>query len=284
MEAATRIAEFDPDILIIGGWSQGYEQLLQELRGHVKSPIICIYHGTPYHEGYFGNYLKTVQECLDDGRLDLLSFVHPPTARYYRNVLGMRDRVVWLPHYFEPQKSVKLTSPFRIGIFGGTKNWYKNTCGPIAVAEQYANKTTGVEVAYTRNYEESHSDFLKSMESCHLLIHASFLECYSNMVQEAWARGIPVIMSAANAGLYASPFLIDRQRDVLILKDAIDPVELMTKIESIHEYWPDESKHAYKLGRLHHEQASVHTQELLRFIHNQYQKGVVRGEYPEYNV
>ena len=292
-EAAATILNYKPELLIIGGWSMGYDQLLEQIADKRDFPVVCIYHGTWYHEEYFGgDYLERMMGCLEMQQMDLMSFVHPRTTQYYRDVLKMHDRVVWLPHYFRPEKKVdRVDERFNIGIFGGTKSWYKNALGPVMVAQEYARDKYGrVKVDHIRAYNDSHTTFLKRLEQYHLLIHASFLECYSNTVQEARARGIPVIMSSANAGLYNSPFIgkkdwiptYDTKTPSLVLEDAIDPVELTNVIGFVDKNWQSISLREHGIGNLVYSRARKHTQEMLKFLVEEYKKGTVRKNHQEY--
>jgi len=274
-EAAKTILNYSPDILIIGGWSEGYELLLGELRGKRNFPIICIYHGTLSHSYFDEVYMQKIHASLEKKDYDLLGFVHPKTAEYYQTV-RYNNRALWIPHYFEPKKKVSRGDKLRIGIFGGTKNWYKNCSGAIQVARDYAAQNPYVEVITNQAYTKTHEEFLKDLGNFQLLIHPSFLECYSNTVQEAWARGIPVILSTANAGLYNSPLMGHSfKHKPLILEDAIDPLALRWAIGLVDGNWEKLSKETHEMGAELYHKASDYTGKLLIKTLNAYKTGAI---------
>lgn len=282
------IINHKPELLIVGGWSRGYDQVLAEINKSKNFPVIAVYHGTPYHEFFgHGNSLSEIFAAVRAGSIDLVAFVHPQTAEYYRKIKGFSDHVIWLPHQFESKQKVLKGKTFRIGIFGGTKSWYKNSHGAIEVAMDFAKSHKDVEVIWNTAYEKSHEEFLNQLSTFHLLLHPSHIECYSNTIQEAWARGIPVIMSSANSGLYESPLVSDgviKEVCGLVTKCNIDPVELYNKINTVKENWSFYSDYCHSAHKTLTDRGLRYLQEVFSHVTYHYQKGTVRQKHALYEV
>ena len=239
---SSEIFHFGPQVLVVGGWSQGYLDLLKDIKrsGHKDFPILSVCHSTPFHGSYFH---KDWQEpeyeiAFKTGLIDLMGFVHPQTAEYYQKI--KKTFAVWVPHAFPPARVLPDPQPvFRIGILGGDP-WYKNFEGSMLIAKEFAAKRKNVEISVSPTYSRPQEVFLALLGSCSALIHLSHLECYSNTVQEAWARGIPVILSPANNGLtHKNPLLDENEKRFfarLQLSSSIEPVELYQMLEWVEEY------------------------------------------------
>lgn len=102
---AQNIAEaafhYRPDLMIIGGWSPGYDSMLRELKRTRNFPILGIYHSTVFHGETFADDINWVsfEKSYRDGLMDLIGFVQPQTAEYYQKVRN--SFAVFVPHSFK---------------------------------------------------------------------------------------------------------------------------------------------------------------------------------------
>jgi hypothetical protein len=245
-QLASAIFHKGPDVLVVGGWSKGYIELLTELKrsGNKEFPILNVSHSTQFHGSYFHKDWQEpeFETAFKRGLVDLMGFVHPQTAEYYQKV--RRTFAVWVPHAFPLQTKVVPPATFRIGILGAD-HWYKNTEGPKIIARDFAANHKNVEVVESPAYSRPQEAFLAMLRSCSVLVHLSHLECYSNTVQEAWARGIPVITSPSSSGLVSkNPLLTGGNKYTLSnlqLTSATEPMELYEKLLWVREGWGFES-------------------------------------------
>jgi glycosyltransferase involved in cell wall biosynthesis len=241
-QVAESILRWNPEVLVVGGWSRGYAEILKKLKPHRRFPVVCIYHSTVYHGKAFNDdkMLTEVKGCLGYETLDFLAYVDPRQVQFDRKI-DPTSRSLWLPHSFKPrQQPIAAHKLFRIGILGGTASVLKNSEGAITVANSYAANRDNVQVVYAAGYNKSHKDFLDTISNCSVILHPSHLECYSNLLQEAWSYGVPVIFGTANTGLTESPLLTDIERSTLnklCLKSVTDPSELYDKISLVHQTW-----------------------------------------------
>jgi len=231
----------DPDILVVGGWSKGYKELLLKLKIERKFPVLSVYHSTAFHGNMFCDEIYW-QQFLDTkslGGTDLIGFVHPPTVRYFNDI--KKIPAIFVPHAFAVQPQKKKDDKFVIGIFGGTNNVFKNTYGAIEVARDFAASHKNCEIIAPAFTNQEHKDFLQILGRCSVVIHLSHIECYSNTIQEAWARGIPAIYSPANDGLVrANPLMDDNDKyglELLRLGCGIDARELYAKLSLVFNNW-----------------------------------------------
>lgn len=263
----------NPEVLVVGGWSKGYTSLLTELRreGHKDFPVLHVSHSTPFHGSFFHDDWRApeFENAFKTGLVDLLGFVHPQTAEYYQKV--RKTFAVFVPHAFKPARQpVEKQSVFRIGILGSPQ-WYKNVEGALTVARDFEADHTHVELVTSAGLNKPHEAFLATLNSCSVLIHLSHLECYSNTVQEAWARGIPVITSPASSGLTRyNPLLDIKDKKILgclELDSATDPVQLYQTLKLVKDGWDGYSNviyHSYK--NLAHRTASYLEGMFLRLV------------------
>lgn len=254
IQLVSSIIATDPDILIIGGWSKGYDELLMKLSSQRKFPVLSIYHSTSFHGTMFQDeiYWRQFLETNEKGGSDLIGFVHPVTARYYQQI--KRKPSVFVPHFFPIQLQRKKSEKFTIGIFGGQENLFKNTYGAKEIAADFAASNKNCEVLCPHSCNQDHKTFLNMLSSCSVIVHLSHIECYSNTIQEAWARGIPAIYSPANDGLVKdNPLIDDRSRfdlELLRMSSGIDAMELYGKLTMVYNNWQihsDKAHAAYKL-------------------------------------
>lgn len=241
----------NPQVLVVGGWSKGYTSLLTELRreGHKDFPVLHVSHSTPFHGSYFHDdwRLPEFESAFKTGIVDLLGFVHPQTAEYYQKV--RKTFAVFVPHAFTPaRRPVEKQDIFRIGILGSPQ-WYKNVEGALTVARDFEADHARVELVTSAGLNKPREAFLATLSSCSVLIHLSHLECYSNTVQEAWARGIPVITSPASCGLTRfNPLLSPKDVKVLSgleLDSGTDPIQLYRALKLVKDDWGSYSKEIY---------------------------------------
>lgn len=265
---AAQLAELSPDILVVGGWSIGYDYLLKELKKIRRFPVITVYHGTHFHGDVLGddNYLNTMSICQAKGEIDFMGYVQPQTANYYQEV---HDRIVmWVPHSFKSQEKIKQYPLFKIGVFGGS-GWYKNIGGVCKVAQEFSALNSDCSVITQTSYDKPRNEFHSILKSCSLIIHNSHLECYSNTIQEAWSYGIPTIMSWANVGLIHNPLFTAEEQEqlsLLAVQSNIDPMELHQKIKQIKSQWSYWSDLVYNISGKLHERTNAYTMDLFKAI------------------
>jgi hypothetical protein len=247
--AAETILRFKPDILLIGGWSRGYQRLVQVLSTRKTFPILSVYHSTVFHGRFFGDdiYLPQVEQSYHAKHVDYMGFVDPRTALYYQQV--KKIPAIFVPHKFELASAVNPPSPnqqFRIGVLGGVDAWYKNAFGAAVIARDFAANHPGVSIVAPPGYDKPRHTFLEDvLGKCHVLIHISHLECYSNTIQEAWARGIPVIFGPSADGLTRSQLVDDVDRaglEQLRVESPIDAVSLYELLNVVYNDWAVQSK------------------------------------------
>jgi hypothetical protein len=248
-QLATMIFHYGPDVLVVGGWSDGYTQLLTELRrnGNKNFPIINVSHSSLFHGSYFHKDWQSpeYETAFKTGLVDLMGFVHPQTAEYYQKV--RETFAVWVPHAFKPRRNpaVERQTPFKIGVLGSPQ-WFKNVEGPLIVARDFAARHKNVEVMTAPPAHIPQEAFLATVSTCSVLIHMSHLECYSNTVQEAWSRGVPVITSPSSYGLIdRNPLLTPiekRTLKTLQVDGEIEPVQLYQRLNEVYAYWDSHSR------------------------------------------
>lgn len=275
---AREILNFNPDVLVVGGWSRGYDVLMAQISRLRKFPVVNVFHGTVFHGDYFGaeGFLTAIDSAYDKGHIDYRAYVHPQSVEYERFVRGRPT--VWIPHYFPHLKRKKQDPIFRIGILGGADSWYKNGAGAITVAKEFCRQNKNCELVMNYKYDRRREDFLQILNSCSVLIHPSHLECYSNTVQEAWSRGIPVILSRANRGLTHSPLLEHKEIEntpvsACLLEDAIDPMELYEAIDNVREGWEDISCATHELHQKITKRAESYTSKVFKTMTEIYKDG-----------
>lgn len=245
---AEAIARQNPDLLLVGGWSTGYDELLSMLSRRRDFPVLSVYHSTVFHGSVFSDELYWKQFLLakEHGHTDFIGFVQPQTAMYYHKI--KKQLALFVPHFFKPESAAKNNKDvFRIGVFGGLNNYFKNTQGAFEVAHDYAKNVHGIGVVAPQEASQNREYFLRNtLEPCQLAIFISHLECYPNTVQECWARGIPVITSPACSGLIGeNPLLNFVQKEALgelQLTCGTDAIELYGKITGAHVDWDRHSK------------------------------------------
>ncbi len=229
------ILKQSPDILIVGGWSQGYQELLAEIYKSRRFPVVCISHGGLYHGKLFGDdkYTPQIEDSAKDNHIDFLACVDPRMVRYSQE---MRKRLVlFMPHAFSACSMKPQRATCTIGILG-LEVFHKNVEGPIKVVNDYVNQHPNCTIATHNGNDKDHISFLGIINDCDILVHLSHLEAYSNVMQEAWSRGIPTIFSPACLGLATSPLFTITEQTMLkhyMVRDNIDPSELWKKIDWI---------------------------------------------------
>lgn len=269
----------NPDLLIIGGWSPGYEAMLRELKRVKHFPVLGIYHSTLFHGESFADDVNWVQfeKAYRDGLMDLIGFVQPQTAEYYQKI---RDSfAVFVPHSFKLKRPrAKKMATFKIGCFGGRTSWFKNTGGSIQVAKDFGRKHQNVEVVAPVMYDRPHEAFLSTISTCSCLIHVSHLECYSNTIQEAWMQGVPVITSSSSDGLInKNPLLppsLKRGFSELQVTSNIDAMELYHKLEDVYTNWQAHSDFVCMAYSELAARTEIYTRALFTRIVNDYQDRV----------
>lgn len=239
------IQQVEPDLLVVGGWSQGYMELLADLQRVRNFPVIGIWHGTLFHGRVFNDevYTLQLQQSHRRGEVDFLGFVQPQMAEYFQRVKKIDS--LFVPHFFAMQPKIQKGIRFRVGIFGGTENIFKNAYGSLQVTKDFIERTPHCEVLAPPDNGIKHPAFLDIMKTCSVLVHLSYLECYSNIIQEAWARGIPVITSPACDGLTTKNPLMKYVDNTVIkalqLSSGTDAMELYDRLTSVQENWMDYS-------------------------------------------
>lgn len=262
-----QIVDFNPDVLIVGGWSKGYDVILAAANERPrKFPVVNVFHGTMFHGSYFGGeqYLQEIDAAYRARHLDFKAYVHYPSAEYERE--QRKNQALWLPHYFPMAKKVQRKPKFKIGLLGGTNSWYKNAEGPLQVAKDFASTVENVEVISSPAYDRSREKFLELLDTCSVLIHTSHIECYSNTIQEAWARGVPVITSRACRGLTNSPLMSALENEALRgleVGDAIDPNAIWGALVSAYTAWDSHSQHVHDLYAKLSKRARSYTTDVL---------------------
>lgn len=156
----------------------------------------------------------------------------------------LRRLVLFLPHAFEPRPRVSQADGFSVGLFGNAQ-FHKNTEGPVTVIHDYPARNPPGELIPCQDFDHSHERRLETLRTCSVLAHASHLEADSNLVQEAWSMGLPVIFSSACSGLARSPLLAGEDQEqlcALMLKDNTDASELYRAPGTVRERWEDYSR------------------------------------------
>lgn len=272
---ANAIARWKPDVLVIGGWSAGYRSIVEELRRIRTFPILSIYHSTLFHGRFFGDekYIPEIEKLLHTGLIDYMAYVHPDQVRF-EQVVKKRLRL-WVPHSFKMERQITPPKEFTIGILGGTGSLLKNSEGAIAVAQEYALHHPKTQVLFNQTYDKGHKNFLSVLANCSVIIHPSHLECYSNLMQEAWSLGVPVIYSRANLGLSKSPLLQPHEQKILsslCLDSATDPHEVYQKLIFVRETWQARSNEVYSTYKELTSRTEQYLTDLMIEIRNCYQQ------------
>lgn len=274
---ARAIIDYKPDILVVGGWSNGYTELLAHMKKIRKFPVIGVNHSTVFYGNVLGDldlHRQYFASCVRKD-IDIMAFVNPQMAEYYQ--VHKKIDAVWLPHYFPMKPKVEERSRFRIGVFGGT-SFVKNTAGAVAIAQDFASKQHNVEVVHPQTYDIKHESFLDILGQCSMVIHLSHLEAYSNVLQEAWSRGIPALYSVANDGLVSkNPLLTRREKEgfenYFRLQNSNDPMQLAEGIRIIYGYWEQASDLVYQTYSNLTKRVENYTTNLFEVIARGYQNG-----------
>lgn len=272
---AQAISRWKPDILVIGGWSTGYEHLVEELSKGRNFPILCVYHSTLFHGKFFGDdrYLKTIDSLLERRIIDWLGYVHPEQSRYEYKIRGKIRP--WVPHAFKPKHQMENLSQFSIGVLGGTASSLKNTEGSMKVVEEYVKNNPGTQIISNQNYDKKHEQFLNVISRCSVVVHTSLLEAYSNLIQECWSMGIPAIFSPQCRGLSESP-LLTRKESFLLNKLCVtatnNPYELYEMIDFVRLSWNARSNEVYGIYKDLYNRTNEYTAKLFTTMLELYHK------------
>ena len=283
MELARAIMLANPDVLVIGGWSKGYVELLQHIETKRNFPVVSVYHSSLFHGAAFADeiFWGQMERAYNSGLTDVMGYVQPQTAEYYQWI--KRIPAVWVPHTFPPQPQVSPSKVFRIGVFGGTANILKNCYGALLVAKDFAHKEGGCEVIAPATYDQPREFFLNTLRSCSMLIHLSHLECYSNTIQEAWASGIPVIMSLASNALTTENRLLTPDESTALsvnnLYSGTDAMELYRKMLSVQSTWRPQSDEIYSTYANLYARTRAYLDALFTQVCKDYRAGRMRSEF-----
>lgn len=267
------ILRFDPDVLVIGGWSRGYSELVGILSKQRRFPVMTVYHSTPFHGSHFGDqlYIPEIEYAQDQGHIDVMGWVHPQTAMFYRTV--KRRAATFVPHFFKPQPLVEKKPEFTIGVLGGN-SWWKNSEGAVNVVRDFVRRNPGTKIVSTATYNKTHHEFMAIVNSCSVIVHLSHLECYSNIIQEAWARGVPAIVSPANKGLFKSPVvdpeLQEQMMENFMLDDGIDPMQLYSKLNWIRGDIETQSKFIHEFYKVFQKSSVVYLSNVFKELGEAY--------------
>lgn len=253
--AATTVVQQRPDLLIVGGWSRGYGDLMSEIsRAGRRFPVIAVSHGTVFHGRAFGDdiYWPQIDAAYSAGLIDILGFAQPHQASYAIEV--QRRKAAWIPHSFDVRDRIAPPSRvFRIGVLGGAGSPLKNIEGAVLVAKDFAaNHGSEVEVVVSTHYSKRRQEFLETLSRVHLLVHMSLLECYPNLLQEAWSMGIPTIQGGASDGLTDSPLLSPSDTGFLQeseLHSSCDALSLYSTIGWVRREWEHRSVTTHEIYR-----------------------------------
>jgi hypothetical protein len=265
--AATHIIQLNPDLVIIGGWSPGYDQLATYLghRHNRKFPVVAAWHGTHFHETYLKdwNYMRDILHLHQERFVDYLAFPQLDAAAYFHNVKEIPS--FFLPHVFPIQKKAKKPNTFTVGLMGGKNEW-KNYFGQKEILTDFQAKHHGTNVLEVHTpTSNQHEDFLKLLGQCSVLSHLSILDCYPNVVLEAWSMGIPTVLSPASACPINND-LVTANQDLkewmrhLVCSSSTNAYELYQKLEKVMGEWEQYSSVTYAYYQLLHRE----TQEYLR--------------------
>lgn len=273
---AKAIVNFNPDVLVVGGWSRGYNFLVEFMRHHKKFPVIMVQHSHLFHGEYFGDnvYQPEIEACRKQKSIDLVAYVQPEMARYVQEYRGVQS--AWIPHYFPIGDKAPRAQKFTIGVLGAMQSPLKNMYGCLQVAKDFKNNVGAdkVEIVLPNGNEMPHL-FLERIRRCSVLLHTSHLECYPNTVQEAWSVGVPVILSTASAGLYNSPLTPTVWSGVsdLVVKNNNDPLELYDRIMRVYADYCSGSTYSdsvYTEYKTLSALAEVYTAKVLDAVHHGY--------------
>lgn len=280
---AKAIVNFKPDLLIVGGWSAGYNYLLEAMRVSRKFPVVVVQHSHVFHGSFFGDdiYLPEIDACAGIGSIDVIAYVQPQMADYVRTV--RRKTTAWVPHYFQPGPVSCKPKKFTVGVLGGVGSPYKNVSGCIKVAKDFAANNPNTEIVISDPHGEVPHIFLERIKKCSVLLHTSHLECYPNLIQEAWSVGVPVVMSTASIGLYQN-HLIGKKPwhgvHDLVVKSNNDASELYHMIDRVYA---DHNAHN-RYGTAVHEgykrlsqAAEDYTAKVLSAVRDGYQSKTYKG-------
>ena len=262
-----------PDLMIVGGWSKGYLDMLRALHPDKTFPVVSVYHSSLFHGSFFGDdvYWREFERAQATGVTDILGFVQPQMAEYYQ-IVRKKKATAFVPHCFLPQKKVEAQETFNIGVFGDTEAWHKNVQGVYAVAKDFAERNPNCKVIRNFTTNSPHEEFLRVLAQCSVVIHASHLECYPNVIQECWVRGIPVISSPASDGLTIKNPLYPT--DEFVLNSATDVMEIYRLLGMVHRNWEGASIAAFNHYKRLSELTTKYNDKLFSKIVEGYNHGI----------
>jgi hypothetical protein len=231
-----------PDLVIIGGWSPGFDDIIDRLR---EFPVMVIWHGTQFYDEFLNSeklYL-TIRSLYMKSKIAAIGFAHPGLAEYERKIHGVE--AYFIPHTFKIEYRTK-PSKFNIHVVGKAGDARKNGSGQYIIAKDFADNNPGITV--TRDLANiPNKAYIENLKKTSLLLHMSLIECYPNTIQEAWCMGIPVIFSSASSALLQNPALTCQHELVnqMMIRSSSDPMELYKRIRLIYRDYDKYSDACY---------------------------------------
>jgi hypothetical protein len=261
---ATEIKNSNPDLIIIGGWSVGFKELVDGLKGW---PILVVWHGTQFHDDFFDSEksYQVIKGLYMSGKILGIGFAHPSMAEYEKKISGID--AYFLPHSFKQLNKLKKPKPFNIHVVGIKHNALKNGSGQFLVAQDFARNNPGVTVSRD-TASLSYAKYTDVIKNSALVLHMSHIECYPNTIQEAWSVGVPCIFSPASYALIKNPAIECAHDNVrkLMVKSSTEPFDLYKRIHLVHSNWDEHSESCYAYSKELSSAADKYTKEQLEII------------------
>jgi hypothetical protein len=239
---ANRIVLMKPSAVIVcgaGGWCNRLVSFLGDLQSVRNFPVIWLTHSPETH---FAAHSK-LHFAREIGLVDVVAFSDYKEALYYR---GLReDPVTWLPHFVP--LGVRVPTPkesFRVSLISQSGKYFGEEEPVVCVLRDFESRFPGVELKQPlAESAESHfglrSDSGASLPR-HLLVKTVPAPNVPIVMQEAWARGIPVIHDSSCNSLTTNPLLHLQQQIMLkelCMSDPSDRLELYYTLARAKRNW-----------------------------------------------
>lgn len=238
---AIKILSHDPSKLLISGYAQGHDMLVEEIK-KLKPDlrILVLIHSAfiwfdiyPAENGVFKRFI----ELSKMGVIEKVGFCKRDLAEYF-NGLGVNSYFVMNRFYPEKHSFKKLEAEINIGIFGQNQ-WHRNITNQAIGALMVSNTKLHVNEISDHFFLDKKrikaygilpkEEFLKIYNKIDINMYISMTDCFPMVVIESMQYGIPCLVSDTSDVYNFSPKL----KKWLTVSTIDGPIGISKKIKEV---------------------------------------------------